>query len=63
VPGPFAVFPSGVVIATSTMIAAMIAAPPMSSWRPLNGPTRPWRSRRWLNAGRSATQIAVLKLK
>ena len=63
VPGPVAVLPSGVVTPMSTITATKTATNAITSWRPLNGPINPWRSRRWLNSGRSATQIAVLKLK
>ena len=63
VAGRPAVLPSGVVTATSRITATMIAVMASASWRPLNGPTRPWRSLRWLNSGRSVTQMAVLNVK
>src|SRR5215204_1641729 len=54
--GPIDVLPSGVVIATPTIATTAIATAASSSWRPLNGPIRPWRSRLWVKPGRvSAT--------
>src|SRR5687767_10861444 len=52
--GPSDVLPSGVVIAMPTMATTAIATAASSSWRPLNGPIRPWRSRLWVNPGRAS---------
>ena len=63
VPGPSAVLPSGVVTPTRTKTAMTTAPNAAINCRPLNGPTTPCRSRLWVNPGRSAIQMAVLKLK
>ena len=49
--GPPAVLPSGVVIATPMIATTAIDTAASSSWRPLNGPIRPWRAGRWVKPG------------